>query len=32
MPKFVIKFEYIKDIVIFMYTIFALIDLLLKWL
>jgi len=32
MPKYVIKFEYIKDIVIFMYTIFALIDLLLKWL
>lgn len=32
MSKYVIKFEYIKDIVIFVYTIFALVDLLLKWL
>lgn len=32
MCKYVIKFEYIKDIVIFIYTVFALIDLLLKWL
>lgn len=32
MSKYVIKFECFKDIVIFIYTLFALIDLLLKWL
>nr|DAX15968.1 MAG TPA: hypothetical protein [Caudoviricetes sp.] len=31
MSFYVIKFERIKDIIIFIYTVFALIDLILKY-